>query len=107
MCIGAVHLDFPSETLKYPCYALFLDAANALTIRGKDLIPRRDPQGVESLVPKPILSTTNAIREIFELPKGPQTLWFQGNKEPESQFVELSEDSYRKVWEYWKGEPRR
>jgi len=62
----------PDEPLQFPCYALFLDPANALIIKGKDLWPYRDDKGnedPEKLVPKGILTTEDINRKIRENPK--------------------------------------
>ena len=62
----------PDEPPQFPCYALFLDPANALIIKGKDLCPYRDGKGneyPEKLVPKGILTTEDINRNIRENPK--------------------------------------
>ncbi|KAI1814779.1 HET-domain-containing protein [Poronia punctata] len=81
--IGAVHLDMPDEPLQFPCYALFLDPANALIIRAKDFEPYRNEKGEEDprkLVPKKIMTTADVNQVIREIPKGPQTIWLPGDR---------------------------
>jgi hypothetical protein len=70
--IGAVHLDLPDEPLQFPCYALFLDPAKALIIKGKDLWPYYDDKGnedTEKLVPKDILTMEDINWKIRENPE--------------------------------------
>ncbi|GAP92189.1 putative heterokaryon incompatibility protein [Rosellinia necatrix] len=111
VCTGEVYLDMPGEPLQFPCYALFLDPANALIIKGKDTEPYRDDAGNEDqqrLVPKNILTTEDINRSDQEMPKGDTTIWLKGDKTSEdpvvraSQPVVISEETHRKLREYWK-----
>jgi hypothetical protein len=73
----------PDEVLQFPCYALFLDPANALIIKGKDVGPYRDIKGNEDpqrLVPKAIMTTKDINQSNREIPKGDVTVWIPGNK---------------------------
>ena len=73
----------PDEALQFPCYALFLDPANALIIKGKDVEPYRDDKGNEDpqrLIPKKIMTTEDINRSNREMPKGDITIWLPGDK---------------------------
>jgi hypothetical protein len=87
--IGALHLDFPNDPLQFPCYALFLDPANALIIRSKEFEPFRDDPGKgypEKPVPKSVLST-EVVQQNIE--KHPQLIflspWLDSSTEVSSQ----------------------
>jgi hypothetical protein len=83
VCTGAVHLDMPDEALQFPCYSLFLDPANALIIKGKDVEPYRDDKGNEDPqrpTPKKIMTTEDINRRNREMPKGDITIWLPGDK---------------------------
>lgn len=69
---GALHLDFPNDPLQFPCYALFLDPANALIIRSKEFEPFQDDPGKgypEKPVPKSVLSTEVVQQNIEKYPQ--------------------------------------
>ena len=96
----------PDEALQFPCYALFLDPANALIIKGKDVEPYRDGKGNEDpqrLMPKKILTTEDINRSNREMPKGDITIWLPGDrmsKDPAKrtpQPLVIPEDEYREL----------
>ncbi|KAI5853654.1 HET-domain-containing protein [Durotheca rogersii] len=69
--VGALHLDVPGEEIPYPCFALFLDPAKALILRAKELEPKQNDDGTtdpQTLVPKPILTTSDVNRNIARSP---------------------------------------
>lgn len=108
VCAGSVHLDMPDEPLQFPCFALFLDPAKALIIKGKDLEPAHDlnrNEGQSKLVPQRILTTADVNRNYRESPKGEQTIWIKGDEtspDPEAREpreVIVSEEVNRRIWE--------
>jgi hypothetical protein len=59
----------PDDALQFPCYALFIDPANALIIKGKDVEPYRDDKGNKNpqrLVPKKIMTTEDINRSVSQ-----------------------------------------
>lgn len=79
-CIGSIHLDIPDETLEFPCYAIFIDPANALIIKSKHSESYVDPpSGRTKQRPKPILSTTGLARSMRKPPRGSTILWVGGD----------------------------
>lgn len=81
-CIGEVHLDLPDAPMEFPCFALFLDPANALIIRARDNEEQPDGQSrPRRSVPRHILCTTDlAIRKP---PRGSTILWVGGKSNPD------------------------
>ncbi|CZR60751.1 uncharacterized protein PAC_10647 [Phialocephala subalpina] len=78
---GKLYLDYPDEELKFPCYALFLDAAYALVLRtrpGRPAIEEGDlPGRVDHLLKEPIstelVTSNHALRSQKEDPR--QKIW--------------------------------
>lgn len=115
VCTGTVHLDMPDEALQFPCYALFLDPANALIIKGKDVEPYRDDKGNEDpqrLIPRKIMTTEDINRSNREMPKGNITIWLPGDKTSKDPVKRaprprvIPEGVYRKLREIGKAEGR-
>lgn len=73
VCLGEIHADFPDEPLQFPCYAVFLDPANALIIRPNKpelqsyLHPYVD--STRKQVSDQIFTTSDANRNIRENPR--------------------------------------
>ncbi|KAI1781323.1 hypothetical protein F4818DRAFT_436516 [Hypoxylon cercidicola] len=70
--IGALHLDFPSKPIVYPCYALFLDPFRALILRNKEFEPKHIEDGTEdteTLASNPVLATCDVNRTVAQDPQ--------------------------------------
>lgn len=111
VCAGSIHPDMPDTPLEFPCYALFLDPAKALIIRGKDLEPARGKNGEpdpSKLIPKAIMTTEDINRNYAEPPKGDQWVWLKGDEnspDPEARKpreVLVPEEENRKLWNWRK-----
>lgn len=96
----------PGDPLQFPCYALFIDPANAIIIKGKDVEPYRDDKGNEDpqrLVPKKIMTTEDINRINREIPKGDMTIYLPGDKtskDPAKRAprpLVIPEDEYREL----------
>lgn len=70
---GTVFLDIPGEPLLSPCYALFLDPANAIIIRSKHTRPGSNE-------PAAILSTSSLSTSMRKAKPGTRILWLRGGR---------------------------
>jgi hypothetical protein len=68
--VGDLYLDFPSEPLKFPCYALFLDPENALVLRtrpGRPFIEEGEiPGNIDHLLSSGICQQLMTSNEILD-----------------------------------------
>lgn len=111
---GAVHLDMPNEPLTFPCYALFLDPAHALIIKGVEPQERqiRSSLGVKFLPSKTIMTTTDVNRRKIEMPTGNVTVWLPGDsssKDPTKRAPQptvTTPDVFRELWKMGEADGR-
>lgn len=70
---GEVYLDIPEKQIPFPCYALFLDPANAIIVQSKHFEPFKDSQdirGTQKLVPRNIFCTHDLHPSRRKTPEG-------------------------------------
>jgi hypothetical protein len=73
---GDLYLDFPQEPLQFPCYALFLDPANAIVLRTRPgrpspeegEVPEITDQLIESQISQRLLTSKDALKEQTDHP---------------------------------------
>ena len=65
--IGDLYLDFPDSSLEYPCYAVFLDPANALVVRSTGKVSEiiKSSVGTDKLPNRNIVITSEEILELI------------------------------------------
>ena len=74
----------PDAPMEFPCFALFIDPANALIIRAIEDEERADAQfRPRRSVSRRILCTTDLAREMRKPPRGSTILWVGGENNPD------------------------
>ena len=95
---GEVYLDIPKEQIPFPCYALFLDLANAIIVQSKHLEPFKDNQNTmptQNLAARKIFCTQDLHPSKRNTAEGSAIIWI--NKDQKSVAVQVSDDTYRQV----------
>ena len=100
-CVGAVHCDLEDEPLEFPCYALFLDPANALIIKSQHREPCKDDKDnahEDRLVPKRILCTTDLGTRKSRTPQESVIVWLRTDRPGVSgDIVQISTDEFERL----------
>jgi hypothetical protein len=99
--LGTVHLDIPQGGLPEPCYAVFLDPANAIIVRS---LYAETSAAAPSDKPKRIFCSANVGQAWKKAPSGSKLIWVSPGIAPDN-ILQVSPDEFSRLLKSMPDEP--